>query len=200
MKRILLSLVLIAAVSAAVVSTGAYFVDRETSTGNTFNAGNLDLKVDGGDVNVVKFTTGMLSPGSQPNGTWKLENVGNVAGYLDLHNIVVTDDENGRIEPEVEAGDPTEGVGELSSVLDCRIMLDQNGDGWLQTGDVILYEGKASGIPADLESNISIPAGGTVYINAIFNWFDNGEVADSRAMTDIMNLGLKFELGQTTGQ
>lgn len=47
MKRILLSLGTIAVVGAAVVGgTGAFFQDTETSTGNIFVAGAIDLKVD----------------------------------------------------------------------------------------------------------------------------------------------------------
>lgn len=46
-KKIIMSLSVIAAVSAAVIGgTGAFFSDVETSTGNTFTAGAIDLKVD----------------------------------------------------------------------------------------------------------------------------------------------------------
>ncbi|TXH01141.1 MAG: hypothetical protein E6P95_02420, partial [Candidatus Moraniibacteriota bacterium] len=46
-KRIVMSLSVIAAAAAAVVGgTGAFFSDSETSTGNTFTAGAIDLKVD----------------------------------------------------------------------------------------------------------------------------------------------------------
>jgi predicted ribosomally synthesized peptide with SipW-like signal peptide len=46
-KKILISLSVIGAVAAiAVGGTIAYFSDTETSTGNTFTAGSLDLKVD----------------------------------------------------------------------------------------------------------------------------------------------------------
>ena len=47
MKKILLSLAAIVFVGAAAAgATGAFFSDVETSTGNTFTAGALDLKVD----------------------------------------------------------------------------------------------------------------------------------------------------------
>lgn len=46
-KKIVMSLSVIAAVSAVVIGgTGAFFSDSETSTGNTFTAGAIDLKVD----------------------------------------------------------------------------------------------------------------------------------------------------------
>jgi len=47
MKKIIISLSIIAAVAAlAVIGTVAYFSDTETSTGNVLQAGTLDLKVD----------------------------------------------------------------------------------------------------------------------------------------------------------
>lgn len=46
-QRILLSLAVLAAVGGgAIASTGAFFSDSETSTGNSFTAGAIDLKVD----------------------------------------------------------------------------------------------------------------------------------------------------------
>ena len=48
MKKILLSVAIIGAVAAIVVgATTAYFRDTETSTGNTFTAGTIDIAVDG---------------------------------------------------------------------------------------------------------------------------------------------------------
>ncbi|NCN52637.1 hypothetical protein GW943_02395 [Candidatus Parcubacteria bacterium] len=46
-KRLLLSAALLVAIAALVISaTGAFFNDTETSTGNIFTAGSIDLKVD----------------------------------------------------------------------------------------------------------------------------------------------------------
>jgi len=50
MKRIIISLSIIAAVAAIVVgATTAYFSDTETSAGNTFSAGTIDIRVVGGN-------------------------------------------------------------------------------------------------------------------------------------------------------
>lgn len=47
MNKIIKSLSVVAFVAAiAIAATGAYFSDTETSTGNTFTAGSIDLKVD----------------------------------------------------------------------------------------------------------------------------------------------------------
>src|SRR3990167_7649784 len=67
MNKIFLNLISIFAVAAiAATATVAYFSDTETSTGNTFAAGTLDLKVDDQDdpniVNVADDDNGLLEP------------------------------------------------------------------------------------------------------------------------------------------
>ena len=58
MKKILLSLSMIAVVGVVVAgATGAFFSDTETSTGNTFTAGAIDLGVDN-----TSYYNGELSP------------------------------------------------------------------------------------------------------------------------------------------
>ncbi len=48
MKKILISLSIVGAVAAiAIGATTAYFSDTETSTGNTFSAGTIDIAVNG---------------------------------------------------------------------------------------------------------------------------------------------------------
>ena len=48
MKRILLSVAIIAAVAAvAITGTRALFTDEEVATGNVFEAGTIDIAVDG---------------------------------------------------------------------------------------------------------------------------------------------------------
>lgn len=78
MRKILLSLLSIVLVSTvAVGATKAYYDDTETSNGNTFAAGTLDLTVDGNNgTNTVKFTIANMKPGDQPKGTYTLNNVG----------------------------------------------------------------------------------------------------------------------------
>jgi spore coat-associated protein N len=123
MKKILLSLFVISAVAiAGVGATTAYFSDTETSNDNTFTAGTLDLNVDGGNTNVVKFTVANMRPGNQPKGTYTLANVGSIDGFLDLESIAVTNNENSCIDPETDAGDvtcdnPGASQGELQDVV-----------------------------------------------------------------------------------
>ena len=68
-KKILISLSVIAAVAAITIGgTIAYFSDTETSTGNTFTAGSIDLKIDN-----TSYLNGQPVLGS----TWKLTDLTN---------------------------------------------------------------------------------------------------------------------------
>lgn len=202
MKKIMplvasIALILIAGIFAS-AGTMAWFNDVETSDGNTFTAASLDLNVDGGDINVVKFTVSNMRPGNQPKGTFTLTNVGTINGYLDLENIVVTDYENVRIEPEISAGDTTDGVGELSSVVNLRLFIDYGCDGWISTGDIVFFNGKVNTLPGNFELDEPINAASTLCIVALFDWWSTPN--DNLAMTDSMVLDIGFELAQTTGQ
>jgi len=204
MKKIIASLAMIVLVSTfAIGATRAYFSDTETSTGNTFTAGTLDLNVDGGNINVVKFTVGNMRPGSQPKGTYTLANVGTVNGFIDLENIAVTSYENICITPETGAGDitcgnPGMGKGELQDVVNVRLFWDYDGDGWIGVGETVFYNGLVKDLPGNLEENKPLNAGNTTYITAIFDWWSTP--SDNLAQSDSMVLDLEIELGQDTSQ
>ena len=185
--------------AAAVGATAALYSDTETSNGNTFTAGSLDLSVDGNNgINTVKWIVGPMVPLNQPKGTFHLANSGNVGGYLDLENIAVTSHENSIIEPETQAGDVTDPEGELEDVLNLRLFSDNNCDGWISVGDVTFFNGKVGTIASSYDQNIPIPAGGNACITGIYDWWSTAD--DNKAMTDSFVLDLTFELGQTTAQ
>ncbi len=76
MKKILLSVGILAVVGAIVVgATGAFYGDTETSTGNTFTAGSIELKVDS-----ESYYNGMVctEDGWQPSNN---EEFGEVVGF-----------------------------------------------------------------------------------------------------------------------
>lgn len=205
MKKILLSLAMIAMVSSvAVGATRAYFSDTETSTGNTFTAGTLDLDVDGNNgKNTVKFTVANMKPGNQPNGTYRLNNVGSITGYLDIESISVTNNENGCVEPETEAGDgtcnnPGAGEGELQNVVNLRLFEDNDCNGWIGAGETVFYNGMTGAVAGNYELNKQINASGTACVTALFDWWSTA--SDNLAMGDDMTLNMTFELAQTTGQ
>lgn len=202
MKIVRKLLVAIALIVLATMLAGAgihaYFNDMVTSSGNVFAAGSLDLLLDGGDVNVVKFSVSNMVPGNQPKGTFNLTNVGTVNGYLDLEDINVTDYENTRISPETLAGDITDGVGELSTVLNLRLFVDYGNDGWISVGDNVFFNGKMDTLPSSFDLNEPINAGTSLYIVALVDWWSTPN--DNMAQTDSVILDVGFELAQTTGQ
>lgn len=91
MRKILISLGIITFVGALVVgATGAFFSDSETSTGNTFAAGDIDLQIDNEsyaiDFNVPDFQgvpTGVLV--FNPNTSWELADL--EAGFQKFFNF-----------------------------------------------------------------------------------------------------------------
>lgn len=194
-KRILLSIMTIA--MTATIITGAtttYFSDKETSVGNTFTAGKLDLQIDGKDENVIKFNATNMKPGSQPVARYTLKNAGTINGYLDISNIVVTDFENGLTDPEVEAGDITSEEGELSSIINIRLYFDNDKDGYYSTGDTMIYNGKMGDMPESFDCNKLIAAGEEIRLNAIVDWWSTNN--DNLAQSDSTTLDLEFTLNQ----
>ena len=199
MKKVLIALMaVLITVALAGIGTYAYFSDTETSNGNTFAAGTLDLNVDGGNTNVVKFTVTNMKPGNQPKKSFTLANVGTINGYLDLENIVVTDAENGRLDPEIDAGDTTDGTGELQNVVNVRLFIDYGGDGWISSGDDVFYNGLVKDLPGNFELDESINAGSSINIVALFDWWNTPD--DNQAQSDSMTLDITFELGQDASQ
>jgi len=200
MKNILKSLAVIVAVAGVAGGiTYAYFSDTETSNANTFSAGTLDLNLDGGNTNVVKFNVSNMKPGDQPTAGYKVKNVGTVNGFLDLENVSVADQENVCTEPEVEAGDtPSSSQGELSSVVNVRLFVDNGCDGWISTGDNVFYNGKVKNLPSNFELNEPLNTGSQKCVQALFDWWSTAN--DNLAQSDSMTLNFGFELGQTAGQ
>jgi len=204
MKKIIASLAMITLVGTlAVGATRAYFSDTETSAGNTLSAGTLDLNVDDGNTNVVKFTVDKMRPGNQPKRKYTLANVGTINGYLDLENIAVTSYENVCIDPEMDAGDttcgdPGMGKGELQDVVNLRLFVDYGCDGSISAGDNKFYDGLVNALPGNFELNEPINTGNKVCIGAIFDWWPTAN--DDLAQSDSMVFDMTFELAQTTGQ
>src|SRR3989338_6576139 len=131
MKKILLSLGMIVFVGAVVIgATGAFFSDSETSTGNTFTAGAIDLGVDnhsyyngvlnpettwrvtydldeGGPHQFFNFND--LKPGDWGEDTISLH-VNNNDSWLCADVKLTSDDDNLPSEPELDVPDPNTGV------------------------------------------------------------------------------------------
>jgi predicted ribosomally synthesized peptide with SipW-like signal peptide len=177
LRKILLSVFSIGVVAlVAFVATSAFFSDSETSTGNVFVAGAIDLKIDnssyGFDWNDPQVTEPTGVWGQNLNNSWESKDLdGEVFfSFYDLKpgdygedtiSVVVQNNdawacmnfnltgtpENGITEPEAEAGDITEEEGELQKYLSFIFWYD-DGDNVLEEGEVIIQE--LSGLPGDI--------------------------------------------------
>ncbi len=111
-KKILISLSVIGAVAAiAIGGTIAYFSDTETSVGNTFTAGTIDISLDPSDGQVVKTVSGDLDlkPSQVGWTTAVVTNDGTNLAEIWKHIDNVVNDENLIVEPEQEYYDAHSG-------------------------------------------------------------------------------------------
>jgi len=125
--RIVASIAMLVFVGAAIAaSTGAFFSDTETSTGNTFTAGDVDITISDLSHNYlgdgifpdqptysesgISFALGDLKPLDEGTITYTLGNGTNDA-YLCAAVVETGNNENTRLEPETSAGDTTDGAG-----------------------------------------------------------------------------------------
>jgi predicted ribosomally synthesized peptide with SipW-like signal peptide len=111
-KKLIIGLSIIGVVAVvAIGGTIAYFSDTETSAGNSFAAGTLDLKVDDkDDPEVASISLGDMKPGDDTGYyKWVLKNTGSLPGKLSVTFSSMTDNENFETEPESTAEDESYG-------------------------------------------------------------------------------------------
>lgn len=148
MKKILVSsfIVLVSAV-VVVGATRAYFTDTETSAGNTFAAGKLDLEL-GAGTPPIPFSVANLYPGQTGEGRVTLTNTtGSLDGVLDVKIANFVQYENGMNEPELSAGDYGD-AGDLDLSFVIVGYLDVDRDGTFNAGDIQLaYNGQKAVYP-----------------------------------------------------
>lgn len=197
MKKILFSFLIIF-VFVGLISgvTSAYFSDTVTSTGNTFTTGILDLNLDGNNTNVVKFEVTNMKPGDNETRTWVINNVGNMNGYLDLHNLIQTHEPGISTEQEITVEDPD--VGTLGSLLNVELFIDINNNGVLDGTDTSIYSGAMDGLLTDYDLDLQLDAGTSNYLTMTVSWPSTDN--DNAGQGDTAQLDMVFELGQTTAQ
>lgn len=121
MKKILLSVATVGVVGAlAAGATSAWFSDTETSTGNTFTAGTLDLAVNGQNTGIIPVVVGNIAPGWTKDITYTVKNAGSISGKLSLVSGTVVNTEG--LNPESETN--TEGDGELGANITVTATVD----------------------------------------------------------------------------
>lgn len=184
-KKILISLSVIGAVAAiAIGGTVAYFSDTETSTGNTFTAGTLNLTVD--DQNnplPVKFALADVYPTDSGNISYDIDNVGSIDGYLNLQNITVVNTEGTNPESETNTAEP----GELGSHITVTVKI----------GTSTIYTGSLDGFAAfATKNNVALAHGGSTTVT--IDWIWNSSTSDNDAQGDVATVGIEFSLSQNT--
>jgi len=103
MKKILLSVMTIALVATAgIAATRAYFTDTESSVGNTFTAGTIDISVDDMNPWNKTFTMADMKPSYVDYINFEIENTGSDPNPVNVwKNIHVTNESTGAVsEPE----------------------------------------------------------------------------------------------------
>lgn len=185
MRRILLSFMTIALVSALIGGgVYAYFSDTETSTGNTFTAGTLDLQVGSADPCTETLTVGNLKPtDSGTAASWLTQNIGSVTGDLSIQLGAITNNENTRSEVEIAAGDTTDTTGELGTLLEVAFWMDADKSGDWSSGDYYL---KSDGTSVSwLTGETALPA--AAY--AILNNYDSDSWSDVQTINGTTEAG-----------
>jgi len=171
-RRILGGMATIGAASAvAGAGTMAAFSDTEESNNNLVSAGTLDLEPAGSsDGGAFNMSVSGLAPddNGQEVGYLNLENAGSIDGTLDYEITDWTDNENGLLDPEQDAGDttggnPGAGNGELSNALEFQAFLDRTpGNG--RDEDVALTSDWVPLTSGRVETDVPVSAGETVRI------------------------------------
>lgn len=127
MKKILLSVLTIGLVASfAFGATQAYFSDQGTSSGNTFSAGTLDLKLSDDNESVQDSVTATwsksnMAPGDTATGTLKLRNSGTIAAHhieIDTTNVIT----------EAVSGPGTDETVKMDTVLEITILTYDGAD------------------------------------------------------------------------
>lgn len=166
--------------------TFAFFSDTEASTGNTFAAGTLNLTVDGvNDPLPVKFTLPALAPGSSGTITYDLDNVGTIAGFVDIQAVSVVNAAG--TTPESEGVLPAADLGELGANVDVTVTI----------GGVSVYTGTLNGFIGDHDDSVALAAGGTA--DLVIAWSIPTTVGNV-IQGDTATVGMTIELAQTAAQ
>lgn len=142
-----------------VMSSGAiyaYFNDTETSTGNSFTAGTLDLTVNAlNPWTTTEFTADNLAPGSTGFKNMLLTNEGNTPGTLTGRITSITNSGGSTPEPELEFGTD---AGELAANMMITVWVDGNSNGIIDGTETSAYSGYLSA--ATTSWNLGSLAGG----------------------------------------
>ena len=168
MKKILFSLMaILLAVGLVGAGAFAYFSDTETSEGNTFTAGTLDLApgsdfvqgetgyyppythctievIPGGNGANGQVIFSDIKPGNSGKIYWSVKNIGTIPGLLNMEVTRTADNDNVITEPEdmvdgsLDGSDGTDD-GDLDDYMYVRLSADFNKNGdFTDAGEIVL--------------------------------------------------------------
>lgn len=167
MERAILSSVMAIGLVAVLAGAGTftYFSDTEESTGNTFIAGTLDLKVSDwneefGDGVTATWTMSNMEPGVTNVGPFSvlLQNSGTIAGdHVEISFSHSIDEATNPVESDT---DPASSPSDLARWIEITLITyngvdlkttlsDLNSNGWLDLDDVTLGTNVVEGGPLD---------------------------------------------------
>jgi hypothetical protein len=174
----------------------ALFSDTEESENNSVSAGTLNLEPAGSSGgSSFNVSASDLAPGEQTEvGYLDLQNVGTVDGELDYAITSITDNENGRNDAEIEAGDNSGGSGELSNFLQFRAFVDETPGSGGRNEDIALTSGWVGLSGGVVDTDVSLPAGDTIRIYIDVRFIDHPN--DDRAQGDEALIDAEFILDQ----
>jgi len=178
MNKIIKSLSVIAFVAAiALAGTQAYFSDTETSTGNTFTAGTIDIDIDENNPFTGHYDIGDLKPGETGYMNFKINNVGTNAANISKRLYHFTHTDSGE---NYSCGDPING--NVSSEPECvkEIAIGHRAD-YVQSQ--LIYDLSVEVYAGDDETN------GPIWWQTIYKDSDN------KKLTDVYGGGKSVALG-----
>jgi len=181
----------------------AYFTDTETSTGNIFSAATMNLKYGINEAPTYNNTNDYFSisnvyPGQSGTLYISFLNEGQVdAAHLKMAWNTLVDNENGRYEQEIGAGD-LDDTGDLSPFIEItQVWIDKDGNTAFDSGietnlipTTVALSALAAGDDLDLGS---LAAGATEYV--YITWQIN-TTATSEIQTDSTTVNALFTLSQ----
>lgn len=188
-RRVLGSLLTVGTASAAAgAGTMAAFSDVESSSGNTVQAGTLDLALDGADQTVTFLDVSGIQPGDSGSSSVTLGNTGTLAGDLEVDVAAIRDHENGFYGKE-SGQDGTSSDGELDDYLELRATIGTATVWPRQTVSKLT-------VGATYSPNATITGGGTGTFT--LEWWLPTDTTDI-VQSDSVELDLTFRLVQRGG-
>ncbi|MFH1990589.1 MAG: TasA family protein [Patescibacteria group bacterium] len=216
MKKILINLSIVGAVAAiAIGATTAYFSDTETSTGNTFTAGTIDIAIDQQNPWTSHYSIGDLKPGETGYINFDITNVG--TNPVNVSKTLTSIAGTGGVENYLCANSIPVGSGKTSSEPECvaeagtrndnvasQIIYDLSVKVYAGTGDANLIWWQAIYTDADGKSITDIygqgggnyvalgmiPVGGHMKVTQSYNFSSQ---ADNKYQGDAMSFDITIK-------